>query len=421
MGQTISEKILSRASGGAPVKPGDIVTCQVDMAMMHDSSGPRAAGKKLDELGAPIWDLDKLVVVTDHYVNEDTDASRGIQDHSDVWCRDHGVKHYIKDEGICHIVLPEQGHVRPGDFCVGADSHSTTAGAFGAFMVGVGATEMTGVLATGEIWVRVPENVRMEVTGELSAGVAAKDVILKICGDHGIMGFGYQVVEFCGSAVAAMSAQDRMTLTNMAAEIGAKTGIIAPDAKTVELLARWGVTGVDVGALQSDPDAAYAKRITLDGASLAPQVAAPSSPENADDVGAYDNVKLDQAYLGACTGAKLEDLHMAAQIVKGRKVAAGTKFYVAPSTNRMRDEAAADGTLAILEAAGAVILDSGCGGCIGIGPARLDENATGISSTNRNFVGRAGPQSSKLYLGSPYTVAASAIAGRIADPRDMLG
>lgn len=390
------------------------------MAMMHDSSGPRAAGKKLDELGAPIWDTDKLVVVTDHYVNEGTDASRAIQDHCDVWCRDHGVKHYLRDKGICHIVLPEFGHVAPGKFCVGADSHSTTAGAFGAFMVGVGATEMTGVLATGEIWVRVPESVRMEVTGKLAPGVAAKDVILKICGQWGIMGFGYQCVEFCGSAVEAMSAMDRMTLTNMAAEIGAKTGIIAPDGKTKSLLEGWGRKDVDLQTWQSDADARYVKRLTIDGSALSPQVAAPASPENADDVRAYGNVKLDQAYLGACTGAKLEDLHMAAEVVKGHKAAKGTRFYVAPSTYRMRDQAEADGTLAILRDAGAVILESGCGGCIGIGDAHLNENEVGISSTNRNFVGRAGAPSSKLYLASPYTVAASAIAGRITDPREFL-
>jgi len=420
LGQTISEKILARASGKERVKPGDIVTCKVDMAMMHDSSGPRVAGRRLDEIGVPVWDMDRLVVITDHYVGYDTDESRAIQELCDDWCKSHGVKHYIRQEGICHIVLPQHGHVKPGTFCVGADSHSTTAGAFGAFMVGIGATEMTGVLATGEIWVRVPENVRMEVTGALKPGVAAKDVILKICGDHGIMGFGYQVVEFSGDGVAAMSAQDRMTLTNMAAEIGAKTGIIAPDAKTAALLAEWGVPGVNPDDWQSDPDAGYVKRLTVDGDALAPQVAAPHSPENADDVTAYRNVKLGQAYLGACTGAKLEDLRMAAEVVKGRKVASGTRFLVAPSSVRMREQAAKEGTLKILEDAGAQILQSGCGGCIGLGAARLDDGMTGISSTNRNFVGRAGPAGTKLYLASPYTVAASAIAGEIADPRDML-
>ncbi|HEY4635121.1 MAG TPA: aconitase/3-isopropylmalate dehydratase large subunit family protein [Rhodospirillales bacterium] len=420
MGLTLSEKIIARAAGKKSVRPGEIVTCRVDLAMMHDSSGPRLAGKKLDELGVPIWDVDKLVVVTDHYVNLPDETYVRMQTHAAEWCKSHGVKHFIQDQGICHIVLPEYGHVKPGLFCVGADSHSTTAGALGAFMVGVGASEMTGVLATGEIWVRVPETALIEVTGKLSPGVAAKYVVLKICGEHGIMGFDYQVVEFAGSAVAAMPVEDRLTLTNMAAELGAKTGIIAPDAKTADKLAQWGVGEIDAGTWASDQDATFAKRIVVEGALLGPQVAAPSSPENAADVAEHAGTKLDQAYLGACTGAKVEDLRMAARVVNGRRAPKGFRFLVAPSTRRMRDEAAAEGILRTLEDAGAVVLPSGCGGCIGMGPARLPENAVGISSTNRNFVGRAGPKSSKLYLASPYTVAASAMTGRITDPREFL-
>ncbi|HEX9701821.1 MAG TPA: aconitase family protein, partial [Rhodospirillales bacterium] len=264
------------------------------------------------------------------------------------------------------------------------------------------------------------ETARIEVKGQLKPGVAAKDVVLKICGEHGIMGFDYQVVEFCGAAVEAMAVQDRMTLTNMAAELGAKTGIIAPDAKTADALAGWGAGDIDIGPWTSDADARFAKKITVDGAALGPQVAAPSSPENAANVAAHAGTRLDQAYLGACTGAKVEDLRMAAQILKGRKAAKGFRFMVAPSTRRMREQATAEGTLRILEDAGAQVLPSGCGGCIGLGDARLPENAVGISSTNRNFVGRAGPKSSKLYLASPYTVAASAVTGRITDPREFL-
>jgi 3-isopropylmalate/(R)-2-methylmalate dehydratase large subunit len=420
MAMTLSEKIIARAAGKRSVRPGEIVTCAVDLAMMHDSSGPRLAGKKLDDLGLPVWDTAKLVVITDHYVNLPDETFVRMQDQAEEWCRTHNIRHFIKNQGICHIVLPEGGHVRPGLFCVGADSHSTTAGALGAFMVGIGASEMTGVLATGEIWVRVPETARIEVTGKLSPGVAAKDVVLKICGEHGIMGFDYQVVEFCGAAVEAMAVQDRMTLTNMAAELGAKTGIIAPDAKTADALAGWGAGNIDIGPWKSDADARFAKKITVDGRALGPQVAAPSSPENAANVAAHAGTRLDQAYLGACTGAKVEDLRMAAQILKGRKAAKGFRFLVAPSTRRMREQATAEGTLRILEDAGAQVLPSGCGGCIGLGDARLPENAVGISSTNRNFVGRAGPKSSKLYLASPYTVAASAVTGRITDPREFL-
>ncbi len=420
MAMTLSEKIIARAAGKKTVRPGEIVTCAVDLAMMHDSSGPRLAGKKLDDLGVPVWDVDKLVVITDHYVNLPDETYKRMQAQAAEWCRSHGVRHFIENKGICHIVLPEAGHVKPGLFCVGADSHSTTAGALGAFMVGIGASEMTGVLATGEIWVRVPETARIEVTGRLGPGVAAKDVVLKICGEHGIMGFDYQVVEFCGSGVEAMAVEDRMTLTNMAAELGAKTGIIAPDSKTAETLAGWGARDVDIKSWRSDPDAKVAKRIAVDGAGLAPQVAAPASPENAADVSEHAGVKLDQAYLGACTGAKVEDLRMAAKVLKGRKVPSGFRFLVAPSTLAMRARAEAEGTLQILADAGARILPSGCGGCIGLGDARLAENAVGISSTNRNFVGRAGPKSSKLYLASPFTVAASAVTGKITDPREFL-
>jgi 3-isopropylmalate/(R)-2-methylmalate dehydratase large subunit len=417
---TLAEKIIARAAGEDSVKPGDIVTCAVDLAMMHDSSGPRRAGKMLDALGVPPWDTSKIVIVTDHYVNDPDPGSVKTQEITRQWTADKKIENFHFEEGICHIILPEKGHLKPGMFCVGADSHSTTGGAFGAFMVGVGATEMTGVLATGEIWVRVPETLRVAVSGTLSDGVAAKDVILKLCGDIGIMGANYMAVEYGGEAVRAMSVDERMTLTNMAAELGAKTGIIAPDATTAEMLAAAGVGEIDLKSWQGDADAAVARTIDIDGAALAPQVAAPSNPENAADVAAHAGTPLGQAYIGACTGAKLEDLQMAARVVQGRQKAANTRFFVAPASDLIRETATEDGTLKTLEDAGAVILPTGCGGCIGLGPARLEENMTGISTTNRNFVGRAGPESSKLYLASAYTVAAAAVTGEITDPRELL-
>ena len=420
MPQTLAEKIIAHASGNDSVTPGDIVTCAVDLAMTHDSSGPRAAGAYLDKLGVPVWDMDKLVIITDHYVNTDDPDYNEIQTHASEWVRDRGVKHFIENKGICHVVLPQAGHLKPGMFAVGGDSHSCTGGAFGAFMVGVGATEMAGVLATGEIWVRVPETVRIEVSGKLSKGVSAKDIDLKLCGDYGMMGFNYQAIEFAGPAVEAMSVEERMTLANMAAEMGAKTGYCEPDAKTAAQLKEWGAGDVEVDHWRSDADAVYAKTVDIDGDNLPPYVAAPSSPENAVPITEHVGTKLDQAYVGACTGAKLDDLRMAAEVLKGRKVKEGFKFVVAPSTIQIGEAAKANGSLAIIEEAGGRILPSGCGGCIGIGEARLEEDAVGISTTNRNFVGRAGPKSSKLFLASPYTVAASAITGEITDPRDFL-
>ncbi len=418
MPHTISEKIIARAAGVESVRPGEIVTCKVDLAMMHDSSGPRRQIQKLEAIGADVWDPDKVVVITDHFVHETDPDSIRIQDITREWVGAKGVKRYHEKEGICHVVLPEGGHLVPGMFLVGGDSHSPTAGAFGCFMIGIGATDLTGVLATGEIWVRVPQTIRVEVIGTMPRGVAAKDVILSLCHRIGLNGANYKAVEFAGNAVEEMSIDERMVLTNMSAEIGAKTGIIAADSKTLEWLRDAGAP-VNGAGYASDADAAYEQVIEIDAQTLSPQVAAPHSPANSLPVEENTGVKIQQAYIGACTGAKLDDLRMAAEIVRGKKVAEGTRFVVAPASNRVRDRAAEEGTIATLVAAGAVILPSGCGGCIGLGPARLGENEVGISSSSRNFRGRMGAQSSQGYLGSAYTVAASAVAGRIADPREF--
>ncbi len=416
---TICEKIIARAAGVESVRPGEIVTCKVDLAMMHDSSGPRRQIEKLEAVGADVWDPDKVVVITDHFVHETDPDSIRIQDITRDWVAAKGVKRYHEKEGICHVVLPEGGHLVPGMFLVGGDSHSPTAGAFGCFMIGIGTTDLTGVLATGEIWVRVPHTIRVEVTGALPRGLAAKDVILSLCHRIGLNGANYKAVEFAGSAVKAMSVDERMVLTNMSAEIGAKTGIIAADSKTLDWLREAGAPVNGTGSM-SDPDAACEQIIEIDANVLAPQVAAPHSPANSRPVDENAGVKIQQAYIGACTGAKLDDLRMAAEIVKGKKVAQGTRFVVAPASNRVRDRAAKEGTIATLVDAGAMILPSGCGGCIGLGPARLGENEVGISSSSRNFRGRMGAKSSQGYLGSAYTVAASALAGCIVDPREYV-
>jgi 3-isopropylmalate/(R)-2-methylmalate dehydratase large subunit len=415
---TISEKIIARAAGVESVRPGEIVTCKVDLAMMHDSSGPRRQIEKLEALGADVWDPDKVVVITDHFVHETDPDSMRIQEITRDWVAAKGVKRYHEKEGICHVVLPEGGHLVPGMFLVGGDSHSPTAGAFGCFMIGIGSTDLTGVLASGEIWVRVPHSFRIEVSETLPRGVAAKDVILSLCHRIGLNGANYRSVEFTGTAVEKMSVDERMVLTNMSAEIGAKTGIIAADSKTLEWLRNAGAP-VNGPGFESDPYADYEQIIEIDARALSPQVAAPHSPANALPVDENAGVRIHQAYIGACTGAKLDDLRMAAEIVKGKKVARGTRFVVAPASNRIRDRAAEDGTIAALVDAGAMILPSGCGGCIGLGPAQLGENEVGISSSSRNFRGRMGAKSSRGYLGSAYTVAASALAGRIVDPREF--
>lgn len=289
-------------------------------------------------------------------------------------------------------------------------------------MFGVGATEMCGVLVTGEIWLRVPETILLHWSGRLGKGVAAKDMILAMCAKLGMDGGRYQAIQYAGETIASLPMQERMTLSNMAAELGAQAGLIAPDQVTREYLIGAGVPAseIDIDTWQSDPGSVVGERHEFDASILAPMVAAPHSPANSAAVTEHKGVTIDQAYIGACTGAKINDLRMAASVLKGHKVASGTRLLIAPASARTTAEAAADGTLAALTEAGAILLSSGCGACAGYGAGVLAEDETCIASTARNFKGRMGAGSSKVYLGSPYTVAASAIAGRIADPREFL-
>lgn len=420
MGATLAEKIIARAANRKTVTSGEIVTCSVDLAMMHDSGGPRRVKPVLERLNAKVWDPDKVVVISDHYVPAVDAESAAILDLTRKWTAENGVKNFHDMQGICHVVLPERGHLRPGLFVVGGDSHSPTGGAFGCFMFGVGATDMAGVLVTGETWVKVPGSIRIDLNGSLGDGVSAKDILLHLCARMGMGGGAYQVIEYTGSTLAELGMQERMTLSNMAAELGAQAGLIAPDATTSAYITNAGGTPGDISLWQSDPDASYIRTETVDVSSLSPHVAAPHSPANSAPVGEHTGQVVHQAYIGACTGAKLDDLHMAARVLKGRQVATGTRLLIAPASTRTTAAAAADGTLAALTEAGAILMPSGCGACAGYGAGVLTNDEVCISSTARNFKGRMGASSSKVYLASPYTVAASAVAGQITDPRDML-
>lgn len=419
---TLAQKIVARAAGRASVAPGEIVTARVDLAMIHDSGGPRRVEPILQDLGVGLFDANKVVLISDHFVPGDTDEGARILELTRQWAAQRKVA-FHDGEGICHVVLPERGHLAPGMLVVGGDSHSPTGGAFGAYMFGVGATEMAGVLATGEIWLKVPETILIEWRGRLSDGVTAKDIMLALCGRLGMDGGKYQAVEYAGEAIAALSMQERMTLSNMAAELGGQAGLIAPDGVTAAFLrdagsdpAGWG----DWQGLRTDPGAPLLEHHVFAAGDLAPQVAAPHSPANSGPVGDAPATPVDVAYLGACTGAKYQDLANAARILKGRRVASGVELLVAPASRRDQDRAARDGIMAVLEEAGAKLLPNACGICAGYGSARLGEDVTCISSTARNFKGRMGAASSKVWLGSPLTVAASAVAGRITDPRLML-
>ena len=415
---TLAQKLVAHAAGRSHVVPGEIVTCRVDLAMFHDSSGPRRLQPMLAELGAQIWDKNKVVLVIDHYVPEADAESRRIVRIARDWAAEQRLPHVYDSLGICHVVVPQHGHIRPGMFCVGGDSHSPTGGAFGAYMFGIGATEMLGVVTTGEIWLKVPQTIFMRWSGRLADGVSAKDMMLSMIGRFGMNGGHYQAVEFCGEAVAALGMAERMTLANMSAELGAQVGLVAPDETTRAWLQMHGAPDVETARWHSD-EGAPGVRHTFDASALAPQVALPHSPANVRSVDDLEPTRIDVAYIGACTGAKLDDLRAAARVLAGFHIARGVQLLVAPAS--VHDAAAAEreGILRRLLEAGATLLPSACGACAGYGSA-IPDGATVISSTARNFKGRMGSATAQVFLASPYTVAASALRGRIADAREIL-
>ncbi len=419
---TLVEKILARAAGRARVRPGELITVKVDLAYAHDSSGPRRWRPMLEALGTGLWDPEKVVLVSDHYVPavdaESAEILKGVR----AFVRDYGVGRFFDMEGIGHLVLPDHGLIQPGMVIAGGDSHTPMAGAFGTYAAGYGATDMAAIAATGETWLAAPRTLRVELEGELQPGVAAKDVMLSLCKRLGLDN-AFAAVEYAGSVVARMSMPERMVLCNMAAELGAESGVVAPDAVTFAYLAERGRPVADEAAalaLASDPGAEFAAVHRIDVSRLAPQIAAPHAPSNTDDVSAFEGVVIDQAYIGACVGAKIEDLRMAAEVLRGRRVAPGVRLLVAPASTRTTELASREGVLTTLLAAGAHLLPSGCGACAGYGAGVLAPGEVCISSTNRNFRGRMGAADAQVYLGSPYAVAAAAAAGRIVDPRAYL-
>jgi 3-isopropylmalate/(R)-2-methylmalate dehydratase large subunit len=438
---TLAQKLVARAAGRAHVEPGEIVTCRVDLAMFHDSSGPRRLKPMLEELGATIWDKRRVVLVIDHYVPEADEESRRIVRLARDWAAEQALPHVHDSQGICHVVVPQAGHIRPGMLCVGGDSHSPTGGAFGAYMFGIGATEMLGVVVTGEIWLQVPQTLFLRWSGRLTEGVTAKDMMLAMLARFGMDGAQYQAVEYCGEAVRALSMAERMTLCNMAAELGAQVGLVAPDEVTRQWLREalahtraegsWACVAGTGGAARDEPapheddtrwcsdEGAPGRWHQFDASGLAPQIALPHSPANARAVGDLEPVRIDVAYIGACTGAKLEDLRAAARVLAGRRVDPGVQLMVAPASLRDAQLAQAEGVMDTLREAGATLLPSACGACAGYG-GRIPEGSTVISSTARNFKGRMGAASAQVFLGSPYTVAASALRGWITDPREVL-
>jgi 3-isopropylmalate/(R)-2-methylmalate dehydratase large subunit len=419
MGMTLSEKIIARAAGRASVKPDDIVTVDVDVAMIHDSGGPRRYWHTMKDMGVGVWDVDKLVVVADHYVPAKDIASAQILQTTREFVEYYGIPRFHEAQGIAHTIMVEKGYVRPGMLYVGGDSHSITGGVMGSFTVGMGSTDMLGIVTTGRTWLRVPHTIKVVLDGPLRAGVAAKDLILTMIGDHTMSGGLYKTLEFHGSGIAAMSVEERSVLTNMCAEIGAKAGIVPGDDVTRAYLAERGILSDDEYPA-SDPDAVFIETWEYDGSAIESVVARPHRHDDVIAISDAGEPVIGRAYIGACTGAKYEDLAMAAEILRGRTVAAGVLLQVAPASRAALQRAIETGVASTLMEAGAHILPTGCGACPGIGTGILGPGEVCISTTSRNARGRMGSPEADVYLGSPYAVAAAAVAGRIVDPRALL-
>ncbi|MEM3356549.1 MAG: homoaconitase large subunit [Candidatus Bathyarchaeia archaeon] len=410
----LTEKIVAKASGKREVVPKEIVDAKVDAIMVNDLTGPLAveAFKKIGV--AEVWDNKKIVIALDHLAPASSEKAAELHKIIRVFAEEQEIEgFYDVGEGVCHQIMVEKGYVAPGKLIVGADSHTCMYGAFGAFATGIGSTEAAAVFATGSIWLRVPETIKVNVEGKFKNLVTSKDLILHIIGEVGADGAIYKSVEFSGSTIGSISMDGRMTMCNMAVEMGAKNGIIEPDETTLSYL------NLNHEALKNDLDASYEKVVEVDAADLEPKVACPHSVDNVKDVREVAGVEVNQAFIGSCTNGRIEDLRLAARILRGEKVNKGTRLLVIPASRKIYLQALREGLIEIFLEAGAVVCNPTCGPCLGGHMGILAAGEVCISSSNRNFIGRMGSPKANVYLASPATVAASAITGKITDPRDM--
>ena len=419
MGRTLSEIILGRNSGSGDARPGDLLTCRVDKIMATDITAPLSIDV-FNKMGADrVADPDACILINDHFVPAKDIRSADFSKAMRLFARAQGIKAYFEvgRSGICHVLVPEKALVGPGELMVGADSHTCTAGALGAFATGVGSTDLAAAWALGELWLRVPETIRVELSGGLPPYVTSKDVIMKLIGDLGVEGARYMAIEFHGDALGRMPMHARLTLCNMTVEAGAKTGMVPFDEVTESYLK---ARGGDVSrAVVPDPDARYASSLRLDLNRLEPQVAEPFMPSLIKPVRDFRDVRVDQVFIGSCTNGHIEDLRMAADILRGRSVADDVRLIVTPATQDIYLQAAREGLIADLAAAGAAVTTPTCGACLGGHMGVLGRDEVALSTTNRNFRGRMGDISSRVYLSNPAVAAATALSGRITHPEDL--
>jgi 3-isopropylmalate/(R)-2-methylmalate dehydratase large subunit len=408
---TLAEQILSQHAG-KKVTAGEIVIVPIDGTMATDATAPFAIKAFREMGGTRLWDADKVSLIIDHASPAPNERVANLHQMMRDFSREMGCKLYDVGEGICHQLMMENGHVKSGDIFIGADSHTPTLGAIGAFAVGMGSTDVAAVWKTGQSWLKVPASTLITLNGNLAPFVTAKDIILHLVGKLGIAGATYEAIEFTGEAVTNMTLASRMTLTNMVAEMGAKTGMVIEESAKSEVRSSRLTSHF---ALRTS----YANTIELDITALRPQIAQPHSPDKVVAIDKLLGQKIDSAFIGSCTNSRLEDLQMAATVLQGKKIANGMRLVIAPASRHIFNQALADGTIGILSAAGATFITSGCGPCVGTHQGVPANNEVVISSTNRNFQGRMGNPNAQVYLASPAVVAAAALAGEIVDPAEI--
>jgi 3-isopropylmalate/(R)-2-methylmalate dehydratase large subunit len=419
VGNTITEKILMAHTGLKEILPGQLINAKVDIALGNDITAPIAIKEFKKAHGKKVFDKDKIALVLDHFTpNKDINSAQQCKFIRE-FAIEQQITHFFEagQVGVEHALLPEKGIVLPGDLVIGADSHTCTYGALGAFATGVGSTDLAAAMLTGELWFKVPQSIKFIINGKMPKWVSGKDLILNIIGRIGVDGALYQAMEFTGETISKLPMADRLSMANMAIEAGAKNGIFAPDAITKDYVE--GRAKRPYKFYESDADAVYADTIEIDASKLEPQIAFPHLPSNVKGVSLAGNVKIDQSLIGSCTNGRIEDLRIAAQIFKNRKASSNVRLIVVPATPFIYKQALQEGLLEIFLNAGAVISPPSCGACLGGHLGILAEGERAIATTNRNFVGRMGHPKSEVYLASPAVAAASAVLGRIASPEEL--
>ena len=424
MGLTHTEKLLAAHTVSGEALAGNLIQARVDLVMCHEVTTPPAIQMLADHGLHGVFDPDRIVVTPDHFVPSKDIESAELARDLRKWVQENGIKHYYElgRHGICHALLPEQGHIIPGQTVVGGDSHSCTYGAFGVFSTGVGSTDLAAVLYTGELWFKVPESIKVTIVGQLPDGVYSKDIVLELISRLGVDGARYQALEYHGETLGQLSMEARMTITNMAIEAGAKSAVMTVDQVTHDYL-KGRAKENDWVEYSADDDAQYVREITVDVSHLAPLVATPGQPSNGQTIASLksdDLVPVDQVYIGSCTNGRIEDLRVVASIMKGRRIATGLRAIIVPATSTVWKQAHDEGLFNIFYEAGCVVSTATCGACLGGYMGVLAAGEVCVSTTNRNFSGRMGHKDALVFLVSPATAAATAVSGKIADPRDYL-